>query len=115
MGGGHAEDGHHRVADELLDRAALALDLLRHRLEVVAHHRPHVLRVHLLGARGRADDVGEEDRDELERLGGGPTSPAGSSLGKADEKLRELLFAEIPKIGPQQQDVRAAALLGARF
>jgi 5'-methylthioadenosine phosphorylase len=32
-----------------------------------------------------------------------------------NEKLRELLFAAIPKIGPQPQDVCATALVGARF
>jgi hypothetical protein len=32
-----------------------------------------------------------------------------------NEKLRELLFAVIPKIGPQPQDVCATALQGARI
>ena len=32
-----------------------------------------------------------------------------------NEKLRELLFAAIPKIGPQPEDVCATALVGARF
>ena len=32
-----------------------------------------------------------------------------------NERLRELLFAVIPKIGPQPQDVCATALRGARF
>jgi hypothetical protein len=31
-----------------------------------------------------------------------------------NEKLRELLFAAIPKIGPQPEDVCATALRGAR-
>ena len=70
VGRRHAEHGHDRVADELLDRAALRRDLLGHRREVVGHHRPHVLGVHLLRARGRADDVREEHRDELEHLAG---------------------------------------------
>ena len=34
----HAERGHHGVADELLDRAALGLDLGPHRREEPAHH-----------------------------------------------------------------------------
>ncbi len=33
---GHAEDGHDRVADVLLDRAAVALDDLAHAREVAA-------------------------------------------------------------------------------
>ena len=32
-----------------------------------------------------------------------------------NEKLRELLFAAIPKIGPQPDDVCATALRGARI
>ena len=32
-----------------------------------------------------------------------------------NERLRELLFAVIPKIGPQPEDVCATALQGARF
>jgi 5'-methylthioadenosine phosphorylase len=32
-----------------------------------------------------------------------------------NEKLRDLLFAAIPKIGPQPQDACATALVGARF
>jgi hypothetical protein len=70
MGRRHAEDGHDRVADELLDRAALRRDLLGHCREVVGHHRPHVLGVHLLCARRRADNVREEHGDELEHLAG---------------------------------------------
>ena len=34
----HAEHRHHRVADELLDRASFCLDLLPHRLPVRAEH-----------------------------------------------------------------------------
>ena len=40
-----AEDGHHRVADELLDRAAVALDDRPHPLEVAGEQRPQRLRV----------------------------------------------------------------------
>ena len=32
------EDGHDRVADELLDHAAVALELGAHRVEVAGHH-----------------------------------------------------------------------------
>ena len=34
------EDGHHRVADVLLDGAAVALDHGAHRVEVAGHQRP---------------------------------------------------------------------------
>ena len=35
-------------------------------------------------------------------------------FGENNEKLRELLFAVVPKIGPQPEDVCATALRGAR-
>ena len=66
--GGDAERGHHRVADELLDRPALCLDLLPHRVEVLTHHRAQPLRVQVVGEHRRAGDVGEEDGDELALL-----------------------------------------------
>ena len=36
----NAEHGHHRVADELLDGALVALDDRLHLVEVAAHHSP---------------------------------------------------------------------------
>ena len=63
-GGRRAPDGHHGVADELLDGAAVAADDLRGELEVAGQGVADVLRVTLLGERGEPDEVGEEDRDE---------------------------------------------------
>ena len=65
--GRDTEDGHHRPADELLDRAAFGLDLPRHRGEVVADQGAEILRVPLLRPCGRAD-VGEQDGHELQHL-----------------------------------------------
>ena len=49
---GSAEDGHHGVADELLDRAAVTLERGSHLVEVARHHAPHQLGVaHLAEAR----------------------------------------------------------------
>ena len=62
--GRSAEDGHHRVADELLDDAAEGLDLRPHRLVVRAEDRPHVLRVELFGAGREADEVDEHHADD---------------------------------------------------
>jgi hypothetical protein len=47
------------VADELLHRAAVGLELLADSGVVRSEPRAHVLGVELLRARGRADDVGE--------------------------------------------------------
>ena len=41
----HAERRHHRVAGELLDRAAVLLDALRRRVEELVHPAPHDLRI----------------------------------------------------------------------
>ena len=60
----HAEDGHDRVADELLDGAAMPLDRLACRREPGAHVAPDCLRIERLGKLGGADDVGEEDRHD---------------------------------------------------
>ena len=61
---GHAEDRHHRVADELLHRSAVRLDDRPHRGEVAVHDRAQRLRVDALAERRRARDVGEQDRGE---------------------------------------------------
>ena len=68
--GRHAEGGHHRVADELLDGAALGLDLLAHRLKYASHHLAEPLRIEPFAEGGRPGDVGEQDRDELALLAG---------------------------------------------
>src|SRR5919109_1138551 len=59
-----AEDHEDRVADELLDRAFVALGLAHERLEDVAHELLELLGIERLRERGEADDVGEEDGDE---------------------------------------------------
>ncbi len=63
-----AEDRHHGVADELLHRAAVALELEAHALVIAGEDRPHVFGIELLGLRGEADEVGEEDGDDLALL-----------------------------------------------
>ena len=59
------EDGHHGVADELLDHAAVPLQLGPHRVEVARHHLPERLRVERLAEGRRALQVGEHDRHDL--------------------------------------------------
>ena len=62
--GRRAPDRHHRVADELLDRAAVELDQPSARVEVAREQLAHLLRVARLGERREADEVGEEHGDE---------------------------------------------------
>ena len=66
--GRRAEDGHHRVADELLDDAAELLDLCTDGREIRRKQVAHVFGVEPLGAAGRADEIGEEDGDDLALL-----------------------------------------------
>ena len=60
-----AEDGHHRVTDELLDHSAVALDDLAPSREVGIDHRTNVLGVELAGHGGEVDEIGEEHRHLL--------------------------------------------------
>ncbi len=55
---------HDRVADELLDRAAVAADHLAGEVEVAAERVADVLGVALLGEGREPDEVGEQHRDE---------------------------------------------------
>ena len=66
-----AEDRHDRVADVLLDRPAVALDLGGDRLEVRALDLSDILGVARLGPAREADHVDEEDGDEAAFLGDG--------------------------------------------
>ena len=63
--GRRAEERHDRVADELLDGAAVALELGADALVVGAQDRLDVLRIHRLGLRREPDEVAEDDRDDL--------------------------------------------------
>ena len=59
-----APDGHHRVADELLDRAAVPLDDIAGDVEVLAQQLADRLGVAALGQCREADQVGEQDGDD---------------------------------------------------
>ena len=61
----HAERRHHRVAGELLDRAAVLLDAGRCLVEVLAHAPAHDLGIDGPDERGRVDQIDEEHGREL--------------------------------------------------
>ena len=61
----HAERGHHGVAGELLDRAAVLLDLLGRVLEVARHAPADDLRVAGAEQRRRVDEIDEDHGCEL--------------------------------------------------
>src|SRR5204862_4239915 len=64
----HAEDSHDSVADELLYRAALALEARSCSVEVARHHTAERLWVELLTERRRAGHIGEQDSYRLTHL-----------------------------------------------
>ena len=61
----YPEHRHHRVADELLNRAAVPLDDRFHPVEVACQQRPQPLRIEGLAERCRAGHVAEEHRHDL--------------------------------------------------
>ena len=69
MRDGSTEHGHDRVADELLHRPAEGFDRSADAREVRRLDGADVLRVELLRAGGEADEVDEEDGDDLPLLG----------------------------------------------
>ncbi len=89
---GHPEDRHDSVADELLDRATVALDNRLHPLEVAGKERPECFRVGRLPERRRADDVAEEHRYDLALLRG-PCGRRGPALRAELEGLGGLVAA----------------------
>ncbi len=93
---GCPEDRHDRVPDELLDRTAVALDLLAEAAVVGADAGADVLGVGRFGGSGETDEVAEEDRDDLALLveRRGRLLAQRSAAERAERKLtRELLAA----------------------
>jgi hypothetical protein len=84
MHGRHAEDGHHRVADELLDGAAVPLDDRLGGLEVARHHAPEALRVDPLAERRRPAHVAEQHRHDFAHLARRCGLGQGSTAGVAE-------------------------------
>ena len=64
-----AEDADHGIADELLDDAAVGLDLGAGHREVRGQHPVDVLGIGGLRGRGEADEVAEQRGDDLALLG----------------------------------------------
>ena len=64
-----AEDGHHGVADELLDRPAVPLERGAYLLEVPRHHPLQDFRIEPFSERRRVGHVAEQDRHGLAQNG----------------------------------------------
>ena len=65
VGEREAEDGHHGVTDELLDRAAVPFQHRAHPLVPARHHPAERLRIEPLAERRRLDQIAEEHGDDL--------------------------------------------------
>ena len=89
--GRHAEDGHHGVADELLDRAAVPLDRGARDVEVARHQRAQRLGVEPLAERGRAGDVAEEHGHDLPLLA--RPAPTASAAPQTSQKRAPARFS----------------------
>ena len=75
--GGDAEDADHRIADELLDHAAVPLDLAARHGCVAGQHAVHVFGIGRLGRGGEADQVAEQRGNDPAFLGGCPAGFVG--------------------------------------
>ena len=101
-----AEDRHHRVADELLDRPAEALDLQFHARVVGPQARANVLGIGLLGSRGEPDQVDEQDGDDLALLRSGPRGFVDrGTAGPAESRPLRVLLTALGT-GPHPQSLR---------
>ena len=72
MQGRDAEDRHHCVADELLDRSPVTFEHLAHDGEVAAQQAAERLGIVGLAQGGGTGDVGEDDRNRLARFARDP-------------------------------------------
>ena len=81
---GRAEDGHDRVANELLDEPVVALDRSRELPEQVALEGADLLRVERLRERGEPRQVREQDGDQP------PVALLGPSGGRSGTRARGL-------------------------
>ena len=88
--GRSTERGHHRVADELLDRAAGALDLGSHCVVEAVEHDPRPLRILRAPECRRADEIGEEYGRDLPLSGGLRVAPDRRGAARTEARpLRE--------------------------
>ena len=95
MRGGCSEDGHDGISDELLDRAAEALDVCLDALVVRPEGRADVLRVGAVGTIREADEIDEEHRDDLPFLSCGNLRLQRLTAGQAEPCSFRVLLAAV--------------------
>jgi hypothetical protein len=82
----HAEHGHHGVADELLNGAAVTFDDRLHQFEVVREQRSQPFGIERLAERGRAGQVAEQHGHGLALLAGRSRGPLRAALRTEPER-----------------------------
>ena len=107
-----APDGHDRVADELLDRAAVALDDGPSQLEVARQELARVLGILVLRERGEPHEIREQDRHQApfggaRRRRDGPGTGAAGWRGRSAQR-GSAFAAELGLVGVLGAAVRAA-------
>ena len=107
-----AEERHHRVADELLHRAAATLELVTQPLVVRRQHRLHVLGIEPLGSAGEADEIGEQDRDDLPFRVGNARRLHERDAALGAELRRRLVLVAAVRTDAHRRSVRRS---GVRF
>ena len=85
---GRAPDGHHRVADELLDRAAVAGDDRGREVEIARQGLADVLGITLLRERREPDEIREQHRDEAAFRDGLSRGAEGGHTGRVHTVAR---------------------------
>src|SRR5262249_27629726 len=109
----HAERAHDAVAEELHDGAAVRVDRDAYRPVIAVHHAAHRLGIEPLVQRRGADEVGEDDRDDLARDGvvGGRRRGDGAERGPAalaEPCVGRALFAALGTTRSQRLTAAAA-------
>jgi hypothetical protein len=109
---GRAEDGHHRVADELLDRPAETLDVCLDPFVVGPERRADVLRVRPIGPVRETDKVDEEDGDDLALLAEGRSVLEGNAARETEAGMFRVLLpareADLHPAGSSQRRARTS-------
>ena len=93
--GGCSEDGHDGISDELLDRAAEALDVCLDALVVRPERGAYVLRVGAVGTVREADEIDEQHRDDLAFLSCGNLCRQRLTAGQAEARSFWVLLAAV--------------------
>ena len=117
-----AEKCEHRVADEFIDQTSLLEDRAAYALEIIVGQIGEKFRVHGLGAFGEADEIREEDSDDLALLVHGMrySDRQGDAAKRAErERPRQLLAAtradrHPPSLGHSVREARLSPAIMRR-